>query len=183
MSSRHNKNNDKDSHVISSKQNQQRVPSKPDALYQSNNDKPKYPRNSTTTQSHRSTFYKARGYDVFLRTNNSRNEKYQYPVRPAEAFSEKETGRRKKRRDTMYKTRHNFDIVPVKYSIGSSQEEHTKRNVNRRRPHTMMHQSRLYGISNMHENEDRRRNIMNNKAPEVVVMNNDNAHNNVHQWQ
>ncbi len=133
-------NNHNNNNVIPMKQSNLRIPSKPTISSQRNK--------SNVKHSHRmSNFYKARGYNVLLRTNDnnsSNNEKYQQPVRPSDSSNNSSTGRRKKRQNSLYKTRRHFDVNPVKYSIGHSQEEHAKRNINRKRPHTMMQQTRNY---------------------------------------
>ena len=88
-------NNHNNNNVIPMKQSDLRIPSKPTISSQRNK--------SNVKHSHRmSNFYKARGYNVLLRTNDnngSNNEKYQQPVRPSDSSNNSSTGRRKKRRE------------------------------------------------------------------------------------
>ena len=94
-------NNHNNNNVIPMKQSDLRIPSKPTISSQRNK--------SNVKHSHRmSNFYKARGYNVLLRTNDnnsSNNEKYQQPVRPSDSSNNSSTGRRKKKARFFVQTR------------------------------------------------------------------------------
>ena len=141
------------------KESSQRMPSKPAGSQYLN-------AKSRGRQPHRiSNFYKVRGYDVSLRSTavreaSHRAEAFQQPVRPND-FRKYPVSRERKRTDSMYRSRQQYDVVPVSYTIGNSQEQHTKRNKIRRRPHTMMQQSRPRDFSDTLNNY--------NEQPEVNI--------------
>ena len=89
-----------------------------------------------------------------------RAEAFQQPVRPNDSRNDS-VSRGRKRADSMYRSRQQYDVVPVSYTIGNSQEQHTKRNKIRRRPHTMMQQSRPRDFSDTLNNY--------NEQPEVNI--------------